>query len=92
MISPIIEAEGGSAQQVEIDRLQMNIQCRLNGRVQDFRLLPHAEGLILRGIASTYHAKQLAQHLVMRTTFLPILVNEIAVEFACDVPPIFADC
>jgi hypothetical protein len=36
-------------------------------------------GIILQGFASTYHAKQLAQHLVMEITNQPVLANEIEV-------------
>jgi hypothetical protein len=36
-------------------------------------------GLILRGQAHTYFAKQLAQHAAMEVTELPILANEIEV-------------
>jgi hypothetical protein len=36
-------------------------------------------GLVLTGQASTYYAKQLAQHAVMEATALPILANEIDV-------------
>jgi hypothetical protein len=59
--------------------LEALVQCRLGGQVRDFRLLVVARGLILRGRARTYYAKQLAQHAVMEATHLPILANEIEV-------------
>jgi hypothetical protein len=37
------------------------------------------DGLVLRGRAHTYDAKQLAQHAAMESTTLPILENEIVV-------------
>jgi hypothetical protein len=37
-------------------------------------------GLVLRGRAHTYYAKQLAQHAVMDNHPLPILANEIEVQ------------
>jgi len=37
------------------------------------------EGLVLRGRAQTYYAKQLAQHAVVEAAGLPILANEIEV-------------
>ena len=43
------------------------------------RLVVVDKGLILRGYAHTYYAKQLAQHWVMEATRLPILANEIEV-------------
>ncbi len=59
--------------------LEGHIQCRLGGHVREFRLVVVDRGLILRGHAHTYYAKQLAQHAVMEATGLPILANEIEV-------------
>jgi hypothetical protein len=59
--------------------LEAHIQCRLGGHIRDFRLVVMEKGLILRGHAHTFYAKQLAQHAVMETTDLPILANEIDV-------------
>jgi hypothetical protein len=36
-------------------------------------------GLVLRGHARTYHARQLAEHAAMSTTGLPVARNEIEV-------------
>ena len=63
----------------EFDALEGRAQRRLRGRVRHFRLLRVAGGLVLRGQASTYYAKQLAQHAVMEATTTPILANEIEV-------------
>ncbi len=52
---------------------------RLCGHVAEFQILLGDGGLILRGRARTYYAKQLAQETVMRFTDLPILANEIDV-------------
>jgi hypothetical protein len=60
-------------------RLEEHIQSRLTGRVHDLRLVIRDGGLVLRGYAHTYHAKQLAQHAVMGATKLPIQANEIEV-------------
>ena len=59
--------------------LEANVQCRLGGRLRDFRLVFEEHGVILQGRARTYYAKQLAQHAVMEGTNLPILANEIEV-------------
>ena len=75
----IIAEDVGFRQQDEIDRLEINVQRRLNGRVRDFRLLVHPDGLILQGSTATFHAKQLAQHAIMEATRLPILANDIEV-------------
>jgi hypothetical protein len=59
--------------------LEARIQCRLGRRIREFRLVVVERGLILRGRADTYYAKQLAQHAVMEVTELRILANEIEV-------------
>ena len=51
----------------------------LSGRVRNLCLSLQGGGLVIRGLASTYHAKQLAQHAVMAATAVPILANEIQV-------------
>jgi hypothetical protein len=63
----------------ELDALEGRAGRRLHGRVRHFRLMVMAGGLVLRGQASTYYAKQLAQHAIMEATTTPILANEIEV-------------
>jgi hypothetical protein len=91
MSSQIIAQDVGFSQQDEIDRLEINVERRLNGRVRNFRLIVHPDGLILQGSAVTYHAKQLAQHTVMASTQLTILANEIEVEANFAAPAILVD-
>lgn len=55
------------------------VKEQLSGRVQNLRLVVHGNGIILRGHARTYYAKQLAQHVVMELTRLAIHANEIEV-------------
>jgi hypothetical protein len=62
-----------------LDQLENRVQGRLCGRVQNLRLCFHDTGIVLRGLAHTYHDKQLAQHVVMTETDLPILANDIEV-------------
>ncbi len=62
-----------------LDRLAAQVQNRLSGQVRGLDLESRGHGLILRGRARTYYAKQLAQHAVMRATDVPILKNEIEV-------------
>jgi hypothetical protein len=69
----------GLATREEVDRLGARVQHQLLGRLRDFRLQLWDRGLVLRGRARCYYAKQLAQHAVMRATDLPILRNEIEV-------------
>lgn len=59
--------------------LEVRVQGRLSGRVRSLQLYVHKFGIVLRGFARTYHAKQLAQHAVMSETDVPILANEIEV-------------
>jgi hypothetical protein len=63
----------------EVIELETLVHCRLNGMVRSFRLSRKGQGLILRGRARTYYAKQLAQHAIMQATAVPILANEIEV-------------
>jgi hypothetical protein len=59
--------------------LETRILCRLSGQVRDLHVVVTDAGVILRGNAASYYAKQLAQHVVMKATPLPILANEIEV-------------
>lgn len=63
----------------ELGRVAARVQPRLTGRIHDFVLEMRDGGIVLRGQASTYYAKQLAQHAVMEATNLPIAANEIVV-------------
>ena len=68
-----------STSKSDLDQLENRVQVKLSGRIHDLRLLRHDFGVVLRGFARTYYAKQLAQHTVMTETELPILANEIEV-------------
>jgi hypothetical protein len=61
-------------------QLEAFVQCRLSGRVRNFRLVRVDRGLILQGRSHTYYAKQLAQHAVLEMTRVPIVANEIEVD------------
>ena len=63
----------------ELEHLETHVQSRLTGRVRNFRLVVCGKGLILKGSARTYYAKQLAQQAVMEVTALRIVANEIEV-------------
>jgi hypothetical protein len=63
-----------------IDLADAHILSRLGGRVRDLEVLFQEQGLVLRGHAGTYYAKQLAQHAAMEVTGLPVLANEIEVQ------------
>jgi hypothetical protein len=51
---------------------------RVGRHVHDLNVIVRGAGLILRGQASTYYAKQLTQHVADRVCGLPVLANEIA--------------
>jgi osmotically-inducible protein OsmY len=72
-----IRTEGRAASGTS--ELESSVRLRLSGHVRDFRIMVAAGGVILRGHAQTYYAKQLAQQAVMKATDLPILANEIDV-------------
>jgi hypothetical protein len=59
--------------------LETHVQRLLGGRVREFQLTFMDNGLVLRGQAHTYYAKQLVQHAVMERTEVPIAANEIEV-------------
>ena len=64
---------------LSLDQLEVRLQGKLGGRIRDLHLLFQECGIILRGFAQTFYAKQLAQHTLMSETRLPILANEIEV-------------
>ena len=75
-----IEIQGIDASLTDyLTELEEHVRCRLSGQVRNFQLAVRDRGLVLRGHARTYYAKQLAQHAVMEAAQLPILVNEIEV-------------
>ncbi len=61
--------------------LEALVRQRLVGRdhVYDFRLVVLDHGMVLEGRATCYYAKQLAQHVAMEVTGLPLLANRIEV-------------
>jgi hypothetical protein len=68
-----------TASTIDLDELENRLQAQLSGRVRDLQVRLHDCGIVLRGFARTYHAKQIAQHAIMVETNVPILANEIEV-------------
>jgi hypothetical protein len=62
------------------EHLESVIQKRSGRQVHDLRVAFVEGGLILRGQARTFYAKQLAQHAAMEITGLLVQANEIEVE------------
>jgi hypothetical protein len=63
----------------QLDQLETSVLHQVGGRVRDLQLSVRDGGIVLRGVARTFHAKQVAQHAVMRNTDIPIAANEINV-------------
>jgi hypothetical protein len=63
----------------ELERLEAQVRIRLGGRVLNLRLLMRDNGLVLKGRARTYYAKQLAQHAAVQIAEYRIHANEIEV-------------
>ncbi len=66
---------------LDIEQLAQRVAARLRGQVQSFCVVLGPDGLILRGVARSYHAKQLAQHAVMEAAVWRIAANEIEVAY-----------
>jgi hypothetical protein len=73
------QAQTATVTRETLARIEVHVRCRLTGLVRDFQLLLRDQGLVLRGHAHTYYAKQLAQHAVMEASSLPIRANEMEV-------------
>jgi hypothetical protein len=69
----------GVSEPVSAECLEIFVQRRLGTRIRGLRVIMHDDGIVLQGVVSTYHAKQLAQHAAMDRIDLPILANEIEV-------------
>ena len=68
----------------DLDELEVRLKSELGGRIRDLSLHLQDDGIVLCGFTRTFHAKQVAQAIVMRSTDLPIAANEIVV--ACAIP------
>jgi hypothetical protein len=60
-------------------RIARHVRRELGSRVRDFEIVVDADGLILRGRTTSYYAKQLVQHIVMRVARCRVAANEIDV-------------
>ena len=79
MTSALCEGDLISKASQEIEQLETHLQSRLSGQVRDLQIVLHDDGLILRGVAHTYYAKQLAQHAAMKASTMRVVANEIEV-------------
>ena len=72
-------AEIGIDAPLSAELLETSVQRRLGTRIRGLRVIVRQDGIELRGVVSTYHAKQIAQHAAMDLSDLPILANDIEV-------------
>jgi hypothetical protein len=79
MVCAVCDKSVASTPIPELERLEAQVRIRLGGRVVNLRLLVREKGLVLKGRARTYYAKQLAQHAVMQIAEYRIHANEIEV-------------
>ncbi len=66
-------------QLVQLEALEAALQKRVGSRIRNLEVRVDDGQLVLLGQATTYHAKQLAQHLVMVLTQMVIRANKIEV-------------
>ena len=55
------------------------IKKMLRGRVEDLQVLVREQGVVIRGTATNFYGKQVAQHVVLKALTISNLVNEIEV-------------
>jgi len=79
MESPTFEAVMDIARPADIEQLEALLRERLRGRVHGLRVLTHGDGVVLCGESDSFYGKQLALHVVMKATSLPIVANKIQV-------------
>jgi hypothetical protein len=59
-----------------------HLETQLRSRLRNIRVIAEPDGVVIRGVANSYHVKQLAQHAIMRKFALPVVANEITVPSA----------
>ncbi len=62
-----------------LECMEMHLQGHFRGRIFDLVVTRCEDGVVLRGKSRTYHAKQLAQHVVMARFGVRIVANDIVV-------------
>lgn len=76
---PSVNALAGNRAGVDFLRLESLIRSRSYGQVRELRLEWQGASLVLRGRASSFYLKQLAQQAVIEAGCLAFLANEIEV-------------
>ena len=76
------EASSHRSPRVIADEMLRGVQSRLPGRIRDLKIRIDNDQFVLSGVASSYHVKQIAQHVAMNAldaAMLGRLINEIEV-------------
>jgi hypothetical protein len=78
---------GPSESTVLLRRLENQVRTRTGWRVRNLVIEMRSEQIVLRGNATSYYVKQLAQHGVREILPYVGVHNTIAVEYPYDGPP-----
>jgi hypothetical protein len=70
----------------ELERLRELLRQQLRSRVREVAVDLHEGRILLRGVAVSYYAKQLAQHLALRVLGPIALLNRIDVRREAPAP------
>ncbi len=65
--------------QADLEQAEKILKQDLGGQVWDVHVEVLGEGVILHGLARSFHAKQLAQHKILKLLNAPVLANLIEV-------------
>jgi hypothetical protein len=63
--------------------LEQIIKHRLGYSVEQLQLKVENDGIVLKGFAPSWYIKQLVQEIVMEHSTMPIVLNDIHVNFSC---------
>jgi len=74
-----------------LEQLELIVMTRLARHVSQVQLIESADGLTLRGSCKSFHAKQMAQELLMQFGNFRVIANELAVGYM-DNQSIGTDC
>ena len=69
-----------SGNPANLEKVQEELRQRLRGQARELRVVANNGHVLLEGIAATYYAKQLAQHIVLAVLGGTVLVNRIDVQ------------
>jgi len=67
-----------------LEELELIVMTKLAGHVSQVQLIESADGLTLRGSCKSFHAKQMAQELLMQFGNFRVIANELTVGYTDD--------